>query len=94
MSKLIKATSLALLFALSATHFAAASPLVFRPINPSFGGDPLNGNWLLAYGQGQRKGANDNPGFTIDFPDFGNVGQDGLTDPELLPPADPQTPQQ
>lgn len=26
---------------------SVASPLVYTPMNPSFGGDPLNGNWLL-----------------------------------------------
>lgn len=26
---------------------SVASPLVYTPVNPSFGGDPLNGNWLL-----------------------------------------------
>lgn len=93
MSKMIKTISLGLLIVVSATQFAAASQLIYRPINPSFGGDPLNGNWLLAYGQGQRSGANDNPGFTIDFPDFGNLGQDGVTDPNLLPPATPVNPQ-
>jgi curli production assembly/transport component CsgF len=26
---------------------AAATDLIYRPLNPSFGGDPLNGQWLL-----------------------------------------------
>lgn len=85
MSKIIKIVGLGLLVALGATQIANASPLIYRPINPSFGGDPLNGNWLLAYGQGQKKGSSDNPGFTIDFPDFGDLGQDGLTNETPLP---------
>jgi curli production assembly/transport component CsgF len=29
----------------------SAQQLVYTPINPSFGGSPLNGNWLLSYAQ-------------------------------------------
>jgi curli production assembly/transport component CsgF len=90
MSKLLKSASLSLLLVVGVAQVATASQLVYRPINPSFGGDPLNGNWLLAQGQGQVKGSSSSPGFTIDFPDFGNIGQDGITDPTPLPPANPQ----
>ena len=62
----------------------AASQLIYRPINPSFGGDPLNGNWLLSQATAQTAGGGA-PGFTIDFPDFGDLGQDGVTDPDNLP---------
>ena len=35
--------------------FAAhADELVYEPINPSFGGNPLNGNWLLNNAQAQN----------------------------------------
>jgi curli production assembly/transport component CsgF len=34
---------------------ADASELVWTPINPSFGGSPLNGSWLLASAQMQDK---------------------------------------
>ena len=88
MSRLIKIASFGLLAAMAATEVASASQLIYRPINPSFGGDPLNGNWLLAYGQGQVKGGSQGPGFTIDFPDFGNLGQDGVTDPVEMPETD------
>lgn len=88
MSRLIKTIGLAAMVALVATQYSAASQLIYRPINPSLGGDPMNGIWLLAYGQGQRKGGSDSPGFSIDFPDFGDLGQDGVTDPDVLPPAD------
>jgi len=59
---------------------ALCSQLVYRATNPSFGGDPLNGNWLLSQASAQGEGASSSPGFSIDFPDFGDVEQ---------PPADP-----
>jgi len=34
---------------------ATATELVYTPINPSFGGSPLNGQWLLASAQAQNK---------------------------------------
>lgn len=66
---------------------AFASEIVYRPVNPSFGGDPLNGNWLLsqASAQGESGGS---PGFSIDFPDFGGVTQP-TPDPETLPETNP-----
>lgn len=66
---------------------AQASELVYRPINPSLGGDPLNGNWLLSQATAQTEGGG-SPGFSIDFPDFGGVAQ---PDPDLVeqPEVDP-----
>lgn len=37
-----------------ATANATASPLVYKPINPSFGGNPLNGSFLLNEAQAQN----------------------------------------
>lgn len=34
---------------------ATATELVYTPINPSFGGNPLNGNFLLGKAQSQNK---------------------------------------
>ena len=34
---------------------ASASELVYTPINPSFGGNPLNGSFLLSKAQSQNK---------------------------------------
>jgi curli production assembly/transport component CsgF len=34
---------------------APASELVYTPINPSFGGNPLNGSWLLNQAQAQNR---------------------------------------
>ncbi|WOD12393.1 curli assembly protein CsgF [Pseudomonas sp. NyZ704] len=33
---------------------AAATELVYTPVNPSFGGSPLNGTWLLGSAQAQN----------------------------------------
>jgi hypothetical protein len=70
---------------------AQASQLVYRPTNPSLGGDPLNGNWLLSQASAQGEGASQSPGFSIDFPDFGGVTQPEA-DPDTLPGVDPTTP--
>ncbi|MGB4343709.1 MAG: curli assembly protein CsgF, partial [Moraxellaceae bacterium] len=45
--------NIALLCALAAstTH---ASPLVYTPVNPAFGGNPLNGSYLLSNAQAQN----------------------------------------
>ncbi|WP_106418403.1 curli assembly protein CsgF [Salinicola tamaricis] len=46
--------SLALaLGALSVTTTSSAGELIYRPINPSFGGDPFNGSYLLGKAQAQ-----------------------------------------
>ncbi|WP_313478355.1 curli assembly protein CsgF [Stutzerimonas kunmingensis] len=34
---------------------ASATELVYTPVNPSFGGSPLNGAWLLGNAQAQNK---------------------------------------
>ncbi|MCJ8152013.1 MULTISPECIES: curli assembly protein CsgF [Shinella] len=87
----MKVLHLALLSAaltLSTAGAGFASELVYRPINPSFGGDPLNGNWLLSQASAQGEGASSSgPGFTIDFPDFGGVPQPN-PDPVELPDVD------
>lgn len=71
---------------------AWASELVYRPVNPSLGGDPLNGNWLLSQATAQTKGGG-SPGFSIDFPDFGGIPQPN-PNPTDLPnvPGVPTTP--
>ncbi|WP_394242399.1 curli assembly protein CsgF [Halopseudomonas laoshanensis] len=33
---------------------ASATELVYTPVNPSFGGNPLNGSWLLSNAQSQN----------------------------------------
>ena len=39
-------------FILSGNSFS--QQLVYTPINPSFGGSPLNGNWMLSQAQAQN----------------------------------------
>lgn len=41
--------------ALFAPFAAHASELVYTPVNPSFNGSPLNGQWLLGYAGAQNK---------------------------------------
>jgi hypothetical protein len=72
----------------AATASVSASQLTYKPVNPSFGGDPQNGNWLLSQASAQGKAASgsgsSSPGFSIDFPDFGNTTQP-TTDTTNLP---------
>jgi len=44
----------ALLGSLLLSAGASATELVYTPINPSFGGSPLNGAWLLGNAQAQN----------------------------------------
>jgi curli production assembly/transport component CsgF len=48
----MKLISLILLFSCT---LVSATELVYTPINPSFGGNPLNGNFLLQKAQSQNK---------------------------------------
>jgi curli production assembly/transport component CsgF len=66
---------------------AVASELVYRPVNPSLGGDPLNGNWLLSPAPAHADDSSSSPGFSIDFPDFG-----GVTQPTPTPTPQPTVP--
>jgi hypothetical protein len=91
MTRLLVSALLAGTVSTAAIVGASASELVYRPVNPSFGGDPLNGNWLLSQSTAQTSGGG-SPGFTIDFPDFGGVPQPN-PDPTPLPevPGNPTT---
>tara|TARA_R110000737_G_scaffold321307_2_gene333246 strand:- start:88 stop:543 length:456 start_codon:yes stop_codon:yes gene_type:complete len=46
---------LAVMLSLSVVSSALASELIYTPINPSFGGSPHNGNFLLGKAQSQNK---------------------------------------
>lgn len=46
---------LTLLLLLFPTFSVVAQSLVYRPVNPAFGGDTFNYNWLLASAQAQDK---------------------------------------
>ena len=39
-----------------------ASELVYTPVNPAFGGNPLNGTWLLSNAQAQNDHSSPSPG--------------------------------
>ncbi|WP_434768431.1 curli assembly protein CsgF [Pseudomonas triticicola] len=43
-----------LLIGLAGTAAVQATELVYTPVNPSFGGNPLNGTWLLNNAQAQN----------------------------------------
>jgi curli production assembly/transport component CsgF len=42
------------LLLLALSHAATASELTYKPVNPNFGGNPLNGNYLLGNAQAQN----------------------------------------
>jgi curli production assembly/transport component CsgF len=94
--RVIKIAALTAGIIIAAAGSSYASQLVYKPINPSFGGDPQNGNWLLSQASAQGKaasGSSSSPGFSIDFPDFGGVTQPTTTNPTNLPAVDPTTTQ-
>ena len=72
---------------------ASASQLVYKPVNPAFGGDPQNGSWLLSQASAQGKAAegSSSPGFSIDFPDFGNTTQPTNSTTTNLPDVNSNT---
>jgi curli production assembly/transport component CsgF len=95
--RVIKIAALTAGIIIAAAGSSYASQLVYKPINPSFGGDPQNGNWLLSQASAQGKaasGSSSSPGFSIDFPDFGGVTQPTTTTPTGLPAVDPNNPTQ
>ncbi len=51
----MKIMTSALILGLSISSWAQASELVYTPVNPSFGGNPLNGSFLLSKAQAQNK---------------------------------------
>ncbi|MAD76982.1 MAG: curli production assembly protein CsgF [Rheinheimera sp.] len=57
----------AVLLFLLASACASATELVYTPINPSFGGNPLNGNFLLQKAQSQNSFSEERP--TLSFVD-------------------------
>lgn len=59
--------------ALLAAAGAPANPLVYTPINPTFGGNPLYGSYLL--GRAQAQDRNKDPGASTGF---GNSSQSQL----------------
>jgi curli production assembly/transport component CsgF len=58
MYKICLIAAAAALGAMSQLTTAAASELVYHPVNPTFGGNPANGSSLLAQAQAQGNGVN------------------------------------
>ncbi|MGY4494843.1 curli assembly protein CsgF [Pseudomonas sp. TE3610] len=50
-NKTLSACALAVVLGIGTAH---ATELVYTPVNPSFGGNPLNGTWLLNNAQAQN----------------------------------------
>lgn len=57
MNRSIRRSLVALLFlaAFGSAGGAIASELVYTPTNPSFGGSPLNGQWMQSYAESQSR---------------------------------------
>jgi curli production assembly/transport component CsgF len=55
--KIFAFCSMSALAVMTAFSPAVASQLVYTPISPTFGGNPLNGTFLLGTAQGQGFGA-------------------------------------
>lgn len=55
----------ALILTLISCGVANATEIVYTPINPSFGGNPLNGNFLLQKAQSQNAHKADSPGLSF-----------------------------
>lgn len=53
MNKLQKMSAATALLALALSPIAQAGELIYRPLNPSFGGDPFVGSYLLGKAQAQ-----------------------------------------
>lgn len=68
---LICGTICALLLPNANVDVATASELVYTPINPSFGGNPLNGQWLLSSAQAQNR-------FKEEIEEWGKIKADTL----------------
>ena len=65
----------AILIGLSALSVcASASQLTYTPVNPTFGGNPLNGSYLLSTAQGQGFGSKSgNQGPSVDLSGLTNA---------------------
>jgi hypothetical protein len=91
--RVINITALTVGIIVAAAGSSYGSQLVYKPVNPTFGGDPQNGNWLLsqASAQGEAASSSSSPGFSIDFPNFGGTTQTPSTS-TTLPAVNNTTP--
>jgi curli production assembly/transport component CsgF len=71
------------------TPSAFATEQIYRPVSPTFGGNPLNGNFLLSTAQTQGSGAKSGP--QQQSPDLSglnsalsNIGNTGSSSPIVI----------
>jgi curli production assembly/transport component CsgF len=80
----------------SGSGAAFAQQQVFHPVNPNFGGNPLNGTFLMQQAQGQGLGLQQQQQQfpNINFPDLGNLGANTGTGSVIIvqPGATPTSP--
>ena len=67
----MKKLNLVILLVFSMIGFCQAQDLVYRPINPAFGGDTFNYNWLLSSAQAQN---------LLEDPSFSDLGETNTLD--------------
>jgi len=71
---------------------AMATQLVYTPVNPTFGGNPLNGSFLLQSGQAQGHGASgSSPNLSGLDNALSNLGS-GLSNPIIINLPSPSVP--
>jgi curli production assembly/transport component CsgF len=56
MSKRFRTIAAIIAIGITASAPALASEMVYHPVNPTFGGNPLNGSFLLSTAQAQGEG--------------------------------------
>ncbi|TPG47210.1 curli assembly protein CsgF [Roseomonas nepalensis] len=61
MNRFAVLASACLLLGFTATHQVLARDLVYQPVNPSFGGSPLNGSYLLGQASANNARFNESP---------------------------------
>ena len=55
-----------IILVLCCSHLVAASDIVYKPVSPTFGGNPLNGAFLLGQAQSQNEFASEAENSTTD----------------------------
>lgn len=73
--------------AIAMSGAATAQQQVYHPVNPNFGGNPLNGTFLMQNAQAQGMGLQQQQQQqfpNINFPDLSNVGSGSSTSPIII----------
>lgn len=77
----------ATLFAIAFSAGAGAQQQVYHPVNPNFGGNPLNGTFLMQNAQAQGLGLQQQQQQqfpNINFPDLSGIGSGASTSPIII----------